>query len=120
MKYFIKGLQNYAKFNGRANRSEFWYFYLFFLIIIYGLMGLGIALEMPIISMLGSIAALGLFIPNLAVAVRRMHDNDKSGWFILIPLYNLYLFIIEGTRGENKYGPDPNNPASFDFENQQL
>ena len=48
-----------------------------------------------------------LLIPSLAVAVRRMHDVGKSGWFLLVPIYNLILALTEGTKGENEYGPDP-------------
>jgi uncharacterized membrane protein YhaH (DUF805 family) len=120
MKYFIAGLKKYADFNGRANRSEFWYFYLFFILIVYGFIILGAVLNAPIISGIGSLAILAMLLPYIGVACRRMHDNDKSGWYILIPFYNLYLFIIEGTRGTNQYGPDPNAPDNFDFENKVL
>ena len=46
-------------------------------------------------------------IPFLAVAIRRVHDHDKSGWFVLIPIYNLILYLTEGTKGPNRFGPDP-------------
>jgi uncharacterized membrane protein YhaH (DUF805 family) len=71
--------------------------------------------------------AMAVLIPGLAVFVRRMHDVNKSGWYLfiaLIPLIGaiwlLVLLIKEGTIGENQYGPDPNNPATFDFENQEI
>lgn len=50
---------------------------------------------------------LALIIPSLAVAVRRVHDVGKNGWYILIPIYNLILFCTEGTSGQNEYGEDP-------------
>jgi uncharacterized membrane protein YhaH (DUF805 family) len=50
---------------------------------------------------------LAVLIPSIAVGVRRMHDVGKSGWFLLIPIYNLILALSEGEKGDNKYGPDP-------------
>ncbi|MNL84287.1 Inner membrane protein YhaI [compost metagenome] len=50
-----------------------------------------------------------ILLPTIGVAIRRMHDVDKSGWHILIPFYNLYLFCKEGTAGMNQYGADPKN-----------
>jgi len=57
--------------------------------------------------LLGTIVTLPLIIPSIAVGVRRMHDVGKSGWFILIPIYNLILAATEGDKGDNQYGPDP-------------
>jgi uncharacterized membrane protein YhaH (DUF805 family) len=63
---------------------------------------------------LGMLWALFVFIPNLAVTIRRLHDQDKSGWFILLglipivgPFIVLVFYFIEGTRGPNRFGPDP-------------
>lgn len=58
-------------------------------------------------TLLGTIYSLAVFIPSIAVAVRRMHDVGKSGWFILIPIYNLILACTNGESGENKFGADP-------------
>jgi uncharacterized membrane protein YhaH (DUF805 family) len=111
--YYKKVLTNYAGFEGRARRSEFWYFLLFNIIIaiilgvVDGMIGLatfGIA----------DIYSLAVLVPSIAVAIRRMHDIGKSGWFILIPFYNLYLFSIEGEKGTNEYGPNPKNPEMDD------
>lgn len=111
--YYKKVLTNYAGFEGRARRSEFWYFLLFNIIIAFvlgivdGLIGLatfGIA----------DIYSLAVLVPSIAVGIRRMHDIGKSGWFILIPFYNLYLFSIEGEKGTNEYGPNPKNPEMDD------
>jgi uncharacterized membrane protein YhaH (DUF805 family) len=96
-------LKNYANFKGRASRSEYW-FYILFYMIIYMIFGF-IITQMPSLSFLG-ILYLGLIIPSIAVTARRMHDVDKSGWFMLIPFYSLYLVIIKGTSGPNRFGED--------------
>lgn len=102
---FLDILKNkYVLFTGRARRREYWYFFLanfivaFILGIIDGIIGMQI---------LGGIYSLVVLLPGLAVGIRRMHDVGKSGWFILIPIYNLILCCTEGERGDNKYGPDP-------------
>ena len=114
--YFVKVLKNYATFSGRARRSEYWYFVLMYMIIYLALIFLAIAI--PMLSILALIFVLAVFIPNLAVAVRRMHDVGKSGWFILIPIYNLILACTEGTHGANQYGADPKaeGESQWDFE----
>jgi len=104
MNYYIKVLQNYANFNGRARRSEYWYFVLFNFLVSLVLVFIGGAIEFELISTLYSIAVL---IPSIAVAVRRMHDVGKSGWFILIPIYNLILACTDSQAGDNEYGPNP-------------
>ncbi len=104
MNYYLKVLQNYATFNGRARRSEYWYFFLFNVIIAIVLAVTGVFMGTTILSNLYSLAVL---IPGIAVGVRRMHDVGKSGWFLLIPIYNLILACTEGTSGDNEYGTDP-------------
>jgi len=59
------------------------------------------------VNLLTNIYELAVFIPSIAVGVRRMHDINKSGWYLLIPIYNLILTLTDGTKGDNKYGPDP-------------
>jgi len=95
---------NYANFNGRASRSEFWWFYLFF-VILYFLFGF-VVMAMPKLGFLG-LGFLALIVPFISLAARRMHDTDHSGWFQLIPIYSLYLAIIKGTDGPNRFGDDP-------------
>ena len=56
---------------------------------------------------ISTIYSFAVIIPSIAVGVRRMHDVGKSGWFVLIPIYNLILAVTEGDKGDNKYGPDP-------------
>ncbi|MCC6289233.1 MAG: DUF805 domain-containing protein [Chitinophagaceae bacterium] len=125
--------ENYSNFNGRARRSEYWYFTLATLILIlpfYALALIGALSESrwltTICGMVYLLAALGLFLPSLAVAVRRLHDIGKSGWYYLIGLIPfiggiilLVWFFTEGTRGTNEYGEDPKNPAGPDFDFEQ-
>ncbi|MEM1325509.1 MAG: DUF805 domain-containing protein [Bacteroidota bacterium] len=107
--YFTKVLKNYAVFEGRARRSEYWYFYLFTTLISWGLMAVDTAMGLEDFG-ISLIWSLAVMIPFLAVAVRRMHDVGKSGWFILIPIYNFILAVTPGEEGANEYGPDPKNP----------
>jgi uncharacterized membrane protein YhaH (DUF805 family) len=104
MNYYLHVLQNYAKFTGRARRSEFWYFFLINSILGFAIGFVGGLIQMPIIATIYSVAVL---IPGIAVAVRRMHDVGKSGWFVLIPIYNIILACTNGNTGDNEYGEDP-------------
>lgn len=104
MNYYFKVLQNYATFDGRARRSEYWYFVLFNFIVTIVLALLGIIVNFPFVD---SIYSLAVLIPSIAVGVRRMHDVGKSGWFILIPIYNLILACTDGDNQVNEYGEDP-------------
>lgn len=100
-------LTKYVDFSGRATRSEYWWFYLAFILAYIAIMI--IASQIPVFAMLGLVLSLGAFLPQIAAGVRRMHDVDKSGWFLLIPFYNLYLAVIPGTSGDNRFGPPPAN-----------
>ena len=104
---FLKSVETcfykYIEFNGRASRSEFWWFYLF--VIICWIIGFVIG---PIIE---AIIIIGLLLPYIAVQARRLHDIGKSGWLqliSLIPLIGAIILIIwsatEGTKKKNKYG----------------
>lgn len=113
-------LENYANFNGRARRSEYWYFALANLILVIIAMVLdnvlGIAFAGIGYGPIYGLLALATIVPSIAVGVRRLHDVNKSGWFYLIAfvpfigaIWLLVLFCTEGTAGENQYGPDPKN-----------
>lgn len=112
MKWYLEVLKKYAVFQGRARRSEYWYFTLFSLIfaIVLSVIGTYIGSQL-----LYALYWLAVFVPSIAVSVRRMHDVDKSGWFILIPIYNLILCCTAGTEGPNQYGSDPKRPEFDDF-----
>ena len=114
--------ENYCNFEGRAPRSEYWWFALFAVLlgivtsIIDGILGTVTANGIGLIS---SIASLALIIPSIAVAVRRLHDTDRSGWFYLlnfIPIIGwivlIIFFVQQGTNGRNRFGDDPLRPAS--------
>lgn len=94
----------YADFNGRARRSEFWWFYLFTFIV-------------GLIPYLGYVASIALLIPSLAVGARRLHDTGRSGWWqllALIPCIGAIILIIwwcEDSKGDNEHGPSPKYPG---------
>ncbi len=111
MKYYLTVLKKYADFNGRARRSEYWYFTLFSIIISVLLTLIGESMK---ITLLSNIYSLAVLVPSIAVGVRRMHDLNKSGWYILIPIYNIILACTAGTEGPNQYGNDPKNPDYID------
>lgn len=111
-----KCFKKYVTFVGRAPRSEYWYFYLFYVLALIGslLMDSMINPQLGEMSLLYLITALVLFLPSLSVAVRRLHDIDRSGWWLLLlllPLIGAIVMIIwvckGGTQGENKYGGNP-------------
>lgn len=105
-------LSRYTDFEGRSQRSEFWWFFLF------NIIGSAVAnaIDTAILGfpVLGILWSLGLLIPGIAVSIRRMHDLDKSGWWIfivLVPvvgfLIYLYWVVQRGTVGPNRFGADP-------------
>ncbi|MGY5351811.1 DUF805 domain-containing protein [Wenyingzhuangia sp. IMCC45533] len=119
MDWYLKVLKQYSDFDGRARRKEYWMFFLFNLIISWSLQGIGFATGISAIVYLASIYGLVVFLPSLAVAVRRLHDVNKSGWFLLvslIPLVGIIWLIVvlatEGDKGTNQYGADPKNPVN--------
>ncbi len=102
-------LNKYVDFSGRATRSEYWWFYLAYLLAYVGVAALAALTGSSIFGILAMVLSLGLLLPQIAAGVRRMHDSDKSGWFLLVPFYNLYLAVIPGTPGDNRFGPPPAN-----------
>lgn len=104
--------KNYANFNGRARRKEYWGFFLFWIIIYFALAAIMGATESSIVGIILVVFYIGSLIPIIAVACRRMHDTNKSGWFQIIPIYGFILTLIEGDKGSNEYGSDPKNPGS--------
>ncbi len=110
MNWYLKVLKQYADFNGRARRKEYWMFVLFNMIFSYSLAFIPLIIEVPELSILYTIYSFGVLIPYFAVGVRRMHDAGKSGWFLLIPIYNLVLACTDSEEGDNKWGSNPKNP----------
>ena len=123
MEWMLMPLKRYADFQGRSRRKEYWMFTLFIFLVYIGI-GILATILSSISETLGLIAvlfyvvfAIGIIVPSIAVAIRRMHDQDKSGWFILIPIYSFILTLLDGTPGPNRFGPDPKgqaDPAAFE------
>ena len=111
MNYYFKVLQNYVTFTGRARRKEYWMFVLFNVIIaiILGIIDrvIGSYNYETRQGLFSNLYSLAILLPSIAVGIRRMHDVGKSGWFMLIPIYDLILACTEGDKGDNKYGADP-------------
>jgi uncharacterized membrane protein YhaH (DUF805 family) len=108
------GFQNYVNFSGRAARSEFWFWTLFAVLvsIVTGLIDFALFRSLDF-SPLQSLAGLGLFLPGLAVSIRRLHDLDRTGWWILLVITVIGAIVLlvwdcmKGTTGPNRFGPDP-------------
>lgn len=112
MNWYLMPWQKFAQFTGRSRRKEYWSFVLgnFIIGFVLGLVGL---------ETIGFVFALAAFIPGIAVAVRRLHDTDRSGWWLLIafiPLIGVIILIVflllNGTSGANRFGPDPKEGAA--------
>ena len=118
MNWYLEVLKKYAVFNGRARRKEYWFFYLFYIIFAIVFIFIdgvtGTLNEKVGMGVLSGIFVLAMLIPGIAVAIRRLHDTGRSGWWILLSLipligglWLLVLMVLDGTQGQNQYGPDP-------------
>lgn len=114
--WMTEPLKKYAQFDGRAQRSEYWWFLLLNIIvsIVASLIDRVLGMGHGGFGLFGGLCALALLIPGLAVGFRRLHDIDRSAWWILIGLIPFVGFIVvlywacqEGTAGPNQFGPDP-------------
>ena len=119
MNWYVTVLNKYAVFTGRARRKEFWMFTLvnsiaaFSLGVLDGILGT----MYGDFGILNTVYGLSVFLPGTAVFVRRMHDINFSGWWVLFPIVNIVLAVRRGQRGDNRFGPDPqleNNEADRD------
>ena len=129
MHWYTDVLKQYAVFSGRAQRPEFWWFVLFNVIIsavltlIDRMLGATIGANIGILSSLYSLAVL---IPSIAVAVRRLHDTGRSGWWLLIGLVPiigwiaLIIFYVQDSEpGANQFGPNPKGAQYSGVENPE-
>jgi uncharacterized membrane protein YhaH (DUF805 family) len=127
MNYALQPLKKYADFSGRARRKEFWLYYLCLMVatIIVTIfdMVVGTYDYQYSVGLFYVIFSLGVFIPTLAVSVRRLHDTDRRGWWyllIFIPILGglalLVLFCLNGTEGPNRFGPDPKTETVEDLQ----
>lgn len=123
MDWYIEALNKYAVFSGRSRRKEYWYFVLFNAIITFVLVILaGIlnsVLHTQVFGFLNPLYSLAVLIPSIAVTVRRLHDTDRSGWWILIgliPLVGAIVLLVftvqDSTPGDNQYGANPKEIAA--------
>ncbi|MGH8178250.1 MAG: DUF805 domain-containing protein [Steroidobacter sp.] len=123
MNWYIAVLKKYAEFTGRARRTEFWMYQLFNILIFIGLAiietTIGMGGGMSGVGILTGLYSLAVLVPGLAVAVRRLHDTDRSGWWLLllfIPLIGaivlLVFFILDSSPAENRHGPSPKAVAA--------
>ena len=136
MEWMLMPLRRYADFQGRSRRKEYWMF-LLAVIILYTVFMVPLMLGGFSTAMAGQqstpgllyfvgfgvmgILVLALLVPSIAVQVRRFHDQDRSGWMVLIGLIPyvggiivLVFMCLEGTRGPNRFGPDPKDPTHQD------
>ena len=112
MEWYLKVVRdNYANFNGRASRQEYWMFFLFNMIFAIVIIGIDIILGLGFLNVIYSLVVM---IPGMAVNIRRLHDIGKSGWMVLIVLipcigafWLLYLMVQDSSPLDNEYGPSP-------------
>lgn len=137
MQWMTMPLKRYADFSGRSRRLEYWMFTLF-ITIVGALWGLGFFLFVDfgghdlysdrslsglaiVWGIIGLLAYLAILVPAIAVQVRRFHDQDRTGWLVLlnfIPyiggLIVLVFMFLPGTQGENRFGEDPKDPGGVE------
>jgi len=135
MEWMLLPLRRYAEFSGRSRRKEFWLFFLFQILVSTAI---GIVFGRPTYEtsagflgvstfynstggVVQNLFGLAMLIPSLAVSVRRLHDIDRSGWFLLllfVPILGWFtlfvMYCLDGNRGYNRFGPDPKNPMDID------
>lgn len=92
------GFRNYINFKGRASRAQYWWWTLFSVIVNFAL---------PSDGGLNSIASAVILLPTIAITIRRMHDTDHVGWWMLFPIVNIVFSLRRGTLNENRFGPPP-------------
>jgi len=110
------GFSKYATFSGRSSRSAYWWWTLFYVLIIVGASIIDAAAKTPVVA---GLVWLAFIIPNLAVLVRRLHDTDHTGWWVLIGLIPLIgaivliVFACTDSGGPNKYGDGPDGKGDL-------
>jgi uncharacterized membrane protein YhaH (DUF805 family) len=119
--WYVKVLKQYVDFSGRARRKEYWFFALISLLISLGLFlvdaclfGYRFTPAHPHVAVLANLYGLGVLLPSLGVLVRRLHDTDRSAWWLfmyLVPLIGPILILVflflDSTPGPNRFGPNP-------------
>lgn len=112
MDWYLKVLKNYTGFAGRARRTEFWMFTLVNILVALGVSLIGAIIGAR--AALSTLYSLAVLLPGLAVSMRRLHDTNRSGWWLLIALVPvigaivLIVFAVQDSQpGDNQYGPNP-------------
>ena len=108
-------LSKYATFSGRARRSEYWWYVLFYAIlaILASIIDSAMGTDPGRTGIVGTILGLALLLPSIAVSVRRLHDTGRSGWWLLlalVPIVGAIVLIVwycQDSHGDNQYGPSP-------------
>jgi uncharacterized membrane protein YhaH (DUF805 family) len=118
MNWYAQALRKYAVFEGRARRKEYWFFVLFNVLALVALGVLDVVLgtysEETEVGLFSGLYALAVLIPSLAVTIRRLHDTNRSGWWVLIHLIPiigaiviLVFTVLDSQPGANRFGPNP-------------
>ena len=118
MNWFLEAMKKYATFEGRARRKEYWYFVLFCLLAIVALSivdGIAGTFDEEVeIGLFGGLFILATLLPSIAVTVRRLHDTNRSGWWVLInfiPIVGALVVLVftlqDSQPGANRFGPNP-------------
>ncbi|WP_429186318.1 DUF805 domain-containing protein [Aeromonas veronii] len=121
MNWYISVLKQYAVFSGRARRTEYWMFVLCNVIVML-LLGMVDKLIGGDNELISSFYSLAVLLPSLAVAARRLHDTDRSAWWLLLGLIPIigtlvliYFMVCNGQQGPNRFGDDPKAAPSQGF-----
>lgn len=107
MSWYLMAFKKYFEFSGRARRKEYWMFMLFTILISFAVGFVSGLLKLPAFVLV--IYQIFVTIPNISLGVRRCHDVDHRGWWLMLPFYNLVLMCYPGNPGPNRFGPDPKN-----------
>jgi uncharacterized membrane protein YhaH (DUF805 family) len=125
MNWYLKVINQYFDFSGRARRKEYWMFMLLSILLSWTLAIIDIVFGIYIFSIISTIYSLLIFIPSLAVFLRRLHDSGYSGWYlflILVPflgwIWLLVLLCLESEPGQNKWGENPKGIGNDSIINQ--
>ena len=121
MNWYLAVLKKYAVFGGRARRMEYWMFAIISTVIyiVLGVVDNVVGTTVAEAGILSSIYSLAVLIPGLAVSVRRLHDTGRSGWWLLVNLTCVGVFVIlffmfqAGNPGSNQYGPNPKESGGY-------
>lgn len=109
MYWYLQAFKQAFDYKGRSSRRAYWMFTLWDTLFSFGLMALSALVSdaYPEAFVLSPIYSIVTMFPACALVFRRCHDSDKSGWWMLLPIYNVYLLFVRGTQGDNRFGPDP-------------